>query len=444
MAPIRRLTSSKGCKARSNSGPTLATSIPMVSATTVHLISSRVTPISVIGPIPRSSSHSLSTATLFRRATRGDRRFSNTTRTQIFRRRLTIMTGSIAITSCWAMTASSVMAGFCRLKAGLPIRKSTIAAPPRSAQPARLPLRPRFNQRPTITAEQTSGFANAGAKALCCVSSALTFGTTIYHGSAPFEQFINPDLYADRDAGGTTRLNQDRTSNYQAFFAENLFRFGRFHIVPSFRLDHESVEVNEIVTPFNRPLADASAEHTVPLWGIGLGNDFLHGNETYFSASSGWRPTRYFDVVSPFSPTFTPGHPSDPFTSLDFELGVHGTPDAVPGLWYDVGLFWMDFTNRTETAFLNPGVNNDTILINSGATRHRGFEGQVSYDLLQLFDSPASTEITSSSREICNGSMPSSPRATSPVKSATRRPLPPNGLSKPLSVSAKITATTSA
>ena len=81
---------------------------------------------------------------------------------------------------------------------------------------------------------------------------------------------------------------------------------------------------------FDRPLADASAEHTVPLWGIGLGNDFLKGNETYFSASSGWRPTRYFDVVSPFSPTFTPGHPSDPFTSLDFELGVHGAPAAVP------------------------------------------------------------------------------------------------------------------
>jgi Fe(3+) dicitrate transport protein len=88
--------------------------------------------------------------------------------------------------------------------------------------------------------------------------------------------------------------------------------------VPSFRLDHESVEVNEIVTPFDRPLADASAEHTVPLWGIGLGNDFLKGNETYFSASSGWRPTRYFDVVSPFSPTFTPGHPSDPFTFSRF------------------------------------------------------------------------------------------------------------------------------
>lgn len=220
--------------------------------------------------------------------------------------------------------------------------------------------------------------------------SALTFGGVIYHGEAPFMQFISPDLFADRnDTGISTRLDQDRSTDYQAFFAENIFRLGPFHVVPSFRLDHETVDISENVTPFARPLADASADRWVPLWGIGLGNDFCHGNETYFSASSGWRPTRFFDVVSPFSPTFVPGHPSDPFKSLDFEFGVHGTPQAVPGLWYDVGLFWMEFSNRTETAFLNPGVNNDTILINSGSTRHRGFEGEVAYDLLQLSGAPA-------------------------------------------------------
>ena len=217
--------------------------------------------------------------------------------------------------------------------------------------------------------------------------SAFTFGGVVYHGEAPFQQFISPDLFADRnDEGDSTRLDQDRSTDYQAFFAENIFRLGAFHIVPSFRLDHETVEVDENVTPFARPLADVEADRWVPLWGIGLGNDFCHGNETYFSASSGWRPTRFFDVVSPFSPSFVPGHPSDPFKSLDFELGVHGTPAAIPGLWYDVGLFWMVFDNRTETVFLHPGINNDTILINSGSTRHRGFEGEVAYDLLQLFD----------------------------------------------------------
>ena len=54
----------------------------------------------------------------------------------------------------------------------------------------------------------------------------------------------------------------------------------------------------------------------------------------------------------------------------------------------------MEFDNRTETVFLNPGVNNDTILINSGSTRHRGFEGEVAYDVLRLFDAPKDTHLT--------------------------------------------------
>ena len=143
--------------------------------------------------------------------------------------------------------------------------------------------------------------------------SVLTFGGVVYHGEAPFSRYTLNNantganfLYAPR---GTTSavipLLQDRTADYQAFFIEDLIRIGSFHIVPSFRLDHENVEVdsryapwlpNPTVTP---PIvattgpASISADHLVPLWGIGLGNDFGKGNETYFSATTGWRPTRF-------------------------------------------------------------------------------------------------------------------------------------------------------
>jgi len=212
--------------------------------------------------------------------------------------------------------------------------------------------------------------------------SALTFGGLVYHGEGPFSQYLNFDPSAARDStAGILRLDQDRSSDYQALFIENIFRLGQFHIVPSFRLDHENVDVDENVSPFaggtgQRPLTSVSADHWVPLWGIGLGNDFGHLNETYFSASSGWRPTRWFDISSPFQ-NIAPGHPSDPFKSLDFELGVHGTPWA--GFWYDVGLFWMNFDNRTETRQFS---NTEFILVNTGSTRHRGLEAEVSYDFL--------------------------------------------------------------
>ena len=235
--------------------------------------------------------------------------------------------------------------------------------------------------------------------------SALTFGGLIYHGDAPFQRYtLNAGntgpgfLYASR---GTTSANvaldQSRTADYQAFFIEDLIRIGKFHIVPSFRLDHESVEVDATVAPYFRPgtSPNRDADKLIPLWGIGLGNDFAGNNETYFSASSGWRPVRFFDIAGTRT-AVSPGQSPDPFRSLDIELGVHGTP--IKGLWYDVGLFWLQFDNRIETrADTSPGAGPfDTIAVNTGSTRHRGFEGEISYDFLAPFQDdlvPASAPV---------------------------------------------------
>ncbi|HEX4640932.1 MAG TPA: TonB-dependent receptor [Chthoniobacterales bacterium] len=238
--------------------------------------------------------------------------------------------------------------------------------------------------------------------------SALTFGGVVYHGDAPFQRYTLTNantganfLYAPRGTTSTTvALDQDRSADYQAFFIEDLIRIGSFHIVPSFRLDHENVEVDSAVAPFTSPPLPAgspnigpnsiSADHWVPLWGIGLGNDFGKGNETYFNASTGWRPTRFFDIAGtartiPFGQDIP-----DPFSSLDIELGVHGTP--IKGFWYDVGLFWMEFKNRTENQNI-AGSSTLFFVQNSGNTRHRGIEAEVSYDLLAPFqhEMPATT-----------------------------------------------------
>lgn len=232
--------------------------------------------------------------------------------------------------------------------------------------------------------------------------SALTFGGVAYHGDAPFTRYTlnaantGPNfLYAPRDTTSSTiPLDQSRTADYQAFFIEDLFRLGSFHIVPSFRLDHENVEVDSTHAPYvgNGPPQSISADHWVPLWGIGLGNDFGKANETYFSATSGWRPTRFFDIAGT-TRTILPGTAiPDPFESLDIELGVHGTP--IKGLWYDVGLFWMEFSNRTESQNVS---TIDFIIVNTGNTRHRGFEGEISYDFLAPFQHEVAPEPDSKS-----------------------------------------------
>ncbi len=61
------------------------------------------------------------------------------------------------------------------------------------------------------------------------------------------------------------------------------------------------------------------------------------------------------------------------------------------GFWYDVGAFWMIFDNRTESLNVdangNPS-NTDFVIQNSGTSRHRGFEGELSYDFLAPFQNP--------------------------------------------------------
>ncbi|HEY2569262.1 MAG TPA: TonB-dependent receptor plug domain-containing protein [Candidatus Udaeobacter sp.] len=226
--------------------------------------------------------------------------------------------------------------------------------------------------------------------------SAFTVGTVVYHGDAPFQRYTLNEENSGSDfltaSRGTTsdlvQLDQSRTSNYQSIFFEDLIRIGKFHMVGSFRLDHEDVEVDSAAAPWLATVpptgpASISADHWVPLWGFGMGNDFGNRNETYFTASSGWRPTRFFDIAGT-SRTIAFGESiPDPFHSLDFELGVHGTP--YKGFWYDLGLFWMLFDNRTETQNIG---NTDFIILNTGSTRNRGLEGELSYDFLAPFQHP--------------------------------------------------------
>ena len=208
--------------------------------------------------------------------------------------------------------------------------------------------------------------------------NALTFGAVLYHDDAPFQQFTSKDITAPFGFhDGTPRLDQARDAWYGAIFAENVFRLpGRWHIVPSFRLEHEKIRIDESVRPPNlvRPLIDQSASRTVPMFGLGTGFDFGNQNETYFSVSQGYRPVRFFDVVSPFS-NVNPGGVPAASKSLSWEAGVHGTP--VKGLYYDASLFWIYFKNRIETIVISPV---ESVFHNSGNTRHRGFEGEVSYD----------------------------------------------------------------
>ncbi|HVT35392.1 MAG TPA: TonB-dependent receptor plug domain-containing protein [Nevskiaceae bacterium] len=213
--------------------------------------------------------------------------------------------------------------------------------------------------------------------------NALTAGAVFYDSSSPMLRYSSSNLSVDPgDRSGTPLVDQQRESKYGAVFAENVFRFGRFHVVPSVRLEREVLDINEPLPPAGRAAINQAFARGVPLFGLGFGNDFGHGNETYVNISQGYRPMRFLDVA-PTSASVNPSlnNPA-PSKSLTYEAGVHGWP--LVGLYYDFSIFQTNFTNRIESQQVGP-LPTDKANVNTGDTRHRGVEGQVEYDFMKLF-----------------------------------------------------------
>ena len=270
---------------------------------------------------------------------------------------------------------------------------------------------------PTVTVIQDAAFRFTGVDSRIVDhwgrGNALTAGFVYYTSDAPVRQWNNSNFYVDpndpasrldvvcanpaapktnTNTPNCIKANQARSTDYGALFAENVFRFeGGWHLVPSVRFERESVDINESVHVRNAPqnaipLVDRSVDHTVPLFGLGFGNDFGHANETYFNVSQGWRPVRYFDIESPTG-SLAPDGSNDPTPThvLSYEAGVHGTP--LNGLFYDASVFQVNVKDRIESRLLPaPNPLNETIDVNTGDTRHRGFESELDYDFLAARD----------------------------------------------------------
>jgi Fe(3+) dicitrate transport protein len=219
--------------------------------------------------------------------------------------------------------------------------------------------------------------------------AALTVGYTGYASTSPYHEFSSTNPLADPyDPAGTLFYDDERSTRYAAAFAENVYRFGRFHVVTSARFDHEQLDTRETVAP-HPYLVNGVFTKNIPLFGFGFGNDFGRGNETYLNISQGYRPVRYLDVASPFGKFATTNDPN-PTKYLTYEAGVHGWP--LIGLYYDVSAFQVNVRNRIESEQLTQTASID---VNTGDTRSRGVEAESSYDLLQLRpDAPDGEHLT--------------------------------------------------
>jgi len=218
--------------------------------------------------------------------------------------------------------------------------------------------------------------------------NALTLGYTAYTSMSPYTELTSANPLIDRNGPGTPLYRDERSTRYGAVFAENVFRFERFHVVTSARFDAERLGTHELLalTRQNPQLADQTYHKSIPLFGFGIGNDFGRGNETYLNVSQGFRPLRYLDIASPFS-NFSPTNNPNPTRYLTYEAGVHGCP--LLGFYYDVSLFQVNVRDRIESRSYSLI---ETIDVNTGDTRNRGVEAETSYDLLRLWADSAATQ----------------------------------------------------
>ena len=217
------------------------------------------------------------------------------------------------------------------------------------------------------------------------VGNALTVGYTAYSSRSPYNEWTSANPLANKDdESGTPFYDDERKTTYAAVFTENVFRFKYFHLVTSARFDHEVLSTAESLAP-HPALVNETYSKSIPLFGVGIGNDFGHGNETYLNISQGFRPLRYLDIASPFS-NFSAANNPEPTKYLTYEAGVHGWPRL--GLYYDVSVFQVNVKDRIESQQL---TQTETIDVNTGNTRSRGMEFDAHYDVLRLFSSMASS-----------------------------------------------------
>lgn len=215
---------------------------------------------------------------------------------------------------------------------------------------------------------------------------ALTGGFAVYTADSPRSRERGVSTVT---TSGAARFHLDRSTQYGAFFLENLFRFGRWGVIPAFRLETLAMNVEENSNvDVTRPLGQDSFVDVVPLAGLGLTYEATPKNTLYANVSQGYKPKTYDDLVNPTSNTQRA--PSDLGESRvwNYEAGIRGNP--LPWLTYDTSLFFIDYDNFMETQTLASG---NTERSNSGRAQYKGWEGWAEADLLGLWDSLTGSEL---------------------------------------------------
>jgi Fe(3+) dicitrate transport protein len=204
----------------------------------------------------------------------------------------------------------------------------------------------------------------------------LTAGMTSSFTHAPIENSMGNNPQA---TSGIVFNDITRRSSYVAFFAENQFKFGRFSIIPAFRMENVWQTIQDNVRLNSNTLAQlterdqADAQH-VPLGAIGLTYDVNDVSSLYFNLSQGYKPPTYADSLpidnNVANTDLTPGH------TLTYELGYRGHPSEFFN--WDISGFFIDYKDR----FGQTTAGGVTTVQNVGHSQNWGIDVATEVDLI--------------------------------------------------------------
>jgi len=215
-------------------------------------------------------------------------------------------------------------------------------------------------------------------------TNSLTAGITFYYGDAP----NNRQRSLGTDTTGIPIYDESRYTVYGAAFAENVFRFGRWAVIPAFRLDIPTVSVKENYNfGVTRPLYDETLTSVAPLGSLGVTYDIDINNQAYASFATSYTPKQYVDVGNPSSNRIRSTN-ADVAYNYQGELGARGSYST----WfsYDGSLFYDYYTGIVEN--LNIGAGN-TVVNNAGDAIYYGLEAAVEVDLFAFIDAQEGTTL---------------------------------------------------
>ncbi len=211
------------------------------------------------------------------------------------------------------------------------------------------------------------------------------------HFEKAHEQRINGE--SGNSQTGVIRDDEIRTGKaFSAFIQNRLFLTEQFRVTPGIRVEKFSYnrhilrtrvtdeDGNKIPTDVDLRSDDALFEF-IP----GLGISYIPSNSfTLFAgAYRGFAPPRIKDAI-----TVTDGGSQavsvelDAEESLNLELGTR--TKILTGVSMEATLFFMDFENQIIPTSESGGAVTDLPKVNQGQTRHKGFEGNLGFDLGRL------------------------------------------------------------